>query len=331
LAREVVHGADGDHETLVRLAKRIPADDQQRVVGEEEIYSTLIAEILADGEITDEECNRLNRINDIFVFDPRRAVEIRQEAFDGFVSWVGVDLSEEQEAALHTVAARLEIPRAHTEHWLTLVAGRRTEREGQVALAVERERQAALLAERERQVALAAERERQATIAAERERREIVAAERVQQAAVAAERARQAAIEAEERQAALSAERRKKMETQRAAAKAVFEIARRNSVDVDVKLKRGELCWLSTQVTLRDRKEMRLGIAFVTNKRLLFIADTTVTISLSHMLDVGADPRAGVLRVIKDGRKTPYEFLLEQPLVLLAHLERSLQEANEAV
>jgi hypothetical protein len=340
LAREVVDGADGGHEKLARLAKWIPADDQQRVVGEEEIYSTLIAEILADGEITDEECNRLNRIDGIFVFDPRRAIEIRQEAFDGFVSWVGVDLTEEQEAALHTVAARLEIPQAHTEHWLTIVAGRRIERERQVALAAERERQAALLAERERQAALLAERERQAMIVAEQERRETVAAERQRQTALAAERERQAQLEAErerrvaleverERQAALSLERRRKMETQRDAARAIFETARREPVDVDVKLKRGELCWLSTQASLRDRKEMRSGVVFVTNKRLLFVADTTVSISLSQMLDVGADPHSGVLRVIKDGRKTPYEFTLEQPLVLLAHLERSRQEVNE--
>lgn len=317
LAREIAHGADGLYDDLLRLSRRVPADDQHRVVGEEEIYTTLIAEILADGEVSDEECERLKRINEAFVFDPHRAIEIRQEAFDGFVAWVGVDLTEQQETALCCVAARLEIPQTHTERWLAMVAGRRAERAQQAAFA-ERQRQAAIEAEHTRQAALVAERERQAALA-----------ERQRQAAIEAELQREAALMAErQRQAALAIEREQSIQKQRNEANTVYETERRVPVAVDVKLKRGEACWLSTRANLRDRKATRIGSCLVTNKRLLFIADSAVSIDLSRMLDVAADPDSGVLRIIKDGRKTPYEFEFEQPLVALAHVERSMQEAN---
>lgn len=299
LARLVAHGADGRYDELLRLARRIPVDDQHRIIGEEEIYTTLIAEILADGEVSDEECARLTRINEVFAFVPHRATEIRQEAFDGFVSWVGIDLTQQQEATLRDVALRLNIPQAHTDRWLSMIAGHRSEQARQAAIAAEQARQAAIAAERQRQTALEAERARQAALAIEREQ-----------------------------QAALAAAHEQKMQEQRNAANAVHEIERREPERVDVKLKRGESCWFTTNACLRDRKMAKIGTCFVTNKRLLFVADTAVSIDLSRMLDVAADPDAGLLRIIKDGRKTPYEFALEQPLVTLAHIERSLEEAN---
>lgn len=99
---------------------------------------------------------------------------------------------------------------------------------------------------------------------------------------------------------------------------------------VDMKLKRGETCWMSAAASLRDRKVTLTGTCFVTNKRILFVGDKAVSINLTQVLDAAADPQAGVLRVIKDGRKTPYEFTLDEPLVVLAHVERSLTEAGGA-
>src|SRR5690606_5698386 len=137
--------------------------------------------------------------------------EIRQEAFDGFVSWVGIDLTQQQEATLRDVALRLNIPQAHTDRWLSMIAGHRSEQARQAAIAAEQARQAAIAAERQRQTALEAERARQAALAIEREQ-----------------------------QAALAAAHEQKMQEQRNAANAVHEIERREPERVDVKLKRGE-------------------------------------------------------------------------------------------
>jgi hypothetical protein len=270
LAREAVEGFEDRFEDLTRLARRLPTDDQRRTVGEEEIYRSFIAQILADGQVTDAEWARLSRVNELFAFEPQRALAIREEAFDGLMAWVGVDLSEAQEAAVRTVAARFALPPQHTEPQLAVVSARRSERQHQAAAAAERERyQAALAAVREQEAALEAEREREARLAAQWQRQ----------------------------------------------------------VKLEAKLKRGESCWMAVEARLQDRKASRAGQLLVTNKRILFVSDSVVSVAFSQVLDIAADPDSGVLRLIKDGRKTPYEFLLEEPLVALAHVERSLDEA----
>lgn len=321
LAAEVARGADIHRDELRRLAQAIPRDDQRRAIGEEEVYGTLIAEILADAEVTDAECERIEYIGELFAFDPSRAMAIREAAFDGFVSWVGVDLTRQQEAALSLVAMRLGISQDHAERALSLVSERRTEREQRAALAAELERQAALAAERERQAALEAERARRAALAAEREKQAALEAERLRQEALAAKRARQEALAAERAE-------RERQNAQRKAAQAVFTSPDRVAVDVGVKLKRGESCWWSSAAVLRDRKKESTGTCYVSNNRLFFVADKLVSINMSRILDAAAEVETGILRVIKDGRKSPYEFFLDQPLVALAHIERSLDESN---
>jgi hypothetical protein len=298
LAHEAVGGFEDRFQELARLARRVPTDDQRRTLGEEEIYRGFIAQILADGQVTDAEWARLQCVNELFAFDATRALAIREEAFDGLMAWVGLDLTEAQEGAIRTVAARLELPRPRTEAQLAVVSARRRDRERQTEVAAEREaRQAAIAAVREREAALEAEREREARLAAQRER--------------------QAKLEA----------KRQQLEVQRKAAAAVHDCEQRVPIAARVKLRRGESCWFAIEARLQDRKASRAGQLLVTNKRILFVSDSVVSVALAQVLDVAADPDAGLLRLIKDGRKTPYEFLLEEPLVALAHVERSLTEA----
>ena len=372
LARDVAQGKNRDYGRLAALAARVPSDDQERIIGEEEIYATLVAEILADGEVSDEECERLTHINEVFVFDTRRALEIRQEAFDGFMSWVGIDLSGEQEVSLRDLALRLDVSRDRTDHWLSMVAHhraegvrqvereaartRRAEREREVeqvrreAYAAERKRTIALEAERAQLAAQAAEQERRTAIEAERARLAALEAEEARLAALTAERERQAALDVEraqraeheaerarqavqaterDRQTTLALERERAVQLQHDAAKLVFAAETREPIEVSMKLRRGEQCWFIADAVLRERKNStRTGTCLVTNKRLLFEAERPVSINLSRMLDVAADPTSGVLRIIKNGRKSPYEIELDQPLVALAHLERSLVAAT---
>jgi hypothetical protein len=329
LASEAVDALDDRFEdlALARVARRIPSDDQRRTVGEEEIYRSFIARILADGQVSDEECAKLQRVHALFAFDSRQALAIREEAFDGFMSWVGVDISEAQEAAVRTVAARLELAPQRTETQLAVVTGRRLERERHALRVAEHERrQAAIAAEHgRRQAASAVEQERQDALEAQRERDARLAAMQQRQAVLEAKRQRQAELEIERGRAEHA--RQVQLEAQRVTACEVFDSAVRVPVIVSMKLKRDESCWLSVQARLRDRKVIRAGEFVVTNKRILFISDSVVSVTLPHLLDIAADPDSGTLRLIKDGRKTPYEFLLEQPLVALAHVERSLAEA----
>jgi len=47
---------------------------------------------------------------------------------------------------------------------------------------------------------------------------------------------------------------------------------------------------------------------------------------MSKILDASVDLERGILRLIKDGRKRPYEFEMPSPLVAMAHVDRSLRE-----
>lgn len=299
VARQAVEAFEDRFDELDRLAGRIPRDDQRRMLGEEDIYRSFVAQVLADGWVSDEEWAKLQRVHAIFAFDAQQALAIREQAFDGFMAWVGLDLTEAQEAAVRTVAARLELPQPRTEAQLATVSERRRERERQAMLVAEREAQ---------QAAIAAVRQHEAELEAERQR----------QARLAAQRQREAALEA----------KRARLEAQRLAACAVFDRDRREPAMVRAKLRRGESCWWSGQAHLRDRKNTRVGDLLITNKRIVFLSDTVVNVALDKILDVAADFDSGILRLVKDGRKTPYEFLLEQPLVALAHIERSLAEAS---
>jgi hypothetical protein len=315
-AREAVEALDDRFDEVDRLAKHVPTNDQQRMVGEEEIYRVFVAQILADGRVSHEESAKLQRVNATFAFDPQRALAIREEAFDGFISWVGLDLTEEQETAARAVATGLDIPRQRTESQLAVASARRLERESQIQRAAEyQRRQAVIAAERKRQDAIEAEREQQARLAARRER----------EAAIVTKRRREAEAEAERAQAERA--RQEQLEAQRAAARGVYESEQRAPVASRVKLKRGESCWLAVPARLQERKVLRAGELFITNDRVLFLSDTVVSVALSKVLDIAADPDSGVLRLVKDGRKSPYEFILEHPLVALAHVERSLTES----
>lgn len=315
IADKVAHGGDAFRDELARLGRELSPQNQTRQLGEERIYNRLITEILADAEVSELECERLEFMDQTFAFDPDRAREIRTAAFDEFLAWVGVDLSAVQADALSVIALRLGIDQAHAEATLTLVNDRRVERE-------QRARRAAREAEHARQRALAMEQARRAEMLAKREREAALEAEQTRQRALEARRAREARLAARRRE-------REQLEAQREAARAVHEQAR-EPVEVDVHLKRGEHCWWTGSATLRDRGNESSGTCHVSNKRLFHVGDKLVSINLSRMLDVAADPETGLLRVIKDGRKSPYAFFVDQPLVVLAHVERSLEEQNQS-
>lgn len=258
-------------DAMERLGQRIDFNNQYRTIGEAGIYYTFITEILADGEITEEELARLQGLNGVFSFDAQHAMQLREDAFGAFVSWLGADLTGDEEAGLRAVAEQLEILPVRIDVHLRPI----------VELRQQRAREAAAHANR----VLQAERERQA-------------------AQVRLER----------------------LKAQQEAAAAVYDGGERTPVTVGVKLRRGESCWFTAPTRLHDRKVFSKGELLLTNKRVLFVGKKAVSVNLSQILDIEADPEADLLRVIKDGRKAPYEFNLAQPLVALAHVERSLGE-----
>lgn len=110
----------------------------------------------------------------------------------------------------------------------------------------------------------------------------------------------------------------------------VRESTPRDKVSVTLRIPATESPWYETSTThvkrLKKGDQRRTGTLLVTSRRLLFTGDGTITIRLDKVLDVAADIEHGFVRVIKDGRKQPFFFEVDQPLVTLAHVERSLGE-----
>lgn len=107
-----------------------------------------------------------------------------------------------------------------------------------------------------------------------------------------------------------------------------------NMVQPPVKLKKGEQCYYSTSSTEQKLKStrsssqrtfepIRSGTLFITDQRLLFVAEGTTTIKHADILDLTVDSKNKLLVVTKDGRKTPYYFGTPEPFVTAAHLEKA--------
>lgn len=157
-------------------------------------------------------------------------------------------------------------------------------------------------------------------IAKREERRRLAAAEAVAERRRAERRAEQARREAE---------RQVELEKEYALASEIVEKDVRIAISPSVNLQKREIAWFEVEAReirrLRKRDERHHGKLLVTTHRVLFVHEGTTSIRLNKLLDAAVDRDMGILRLIKDGRKAPYEFELAQPLVAMAHVERSLE------
>jgi len=104
--------------------------------------------------------------------------------------------------------------------------------------------------------------------------------------------------------------------------------------EVDIKLRRGELCyWHGPAIeqalragrgrdTAKMSVDLRAGELYLTSDRFLLVGDGALSISLSsiHGLDVSSDRT--VLVICSDTRKTPYRLRVGEPFVLKAFVNR---------
>ncbi len=79
--------------------------------------------------------------------------------------------------------------------------------------------------------------------------------------------------------------------------------------------------------TERELQEVRTGTLYVTNQRLLLLADGTTSIKLAGILDLAIDVQRNgevVVSLTVDGRKTPHCFAFPEPYLTLAYIEKVL-------
>lgn len=119
-------------------------------------------------------------------------------------------------------------------------------------------------------------------------------------------------------------------------------------IQAEVKLRKGEECYHATQVTEkksrvartyvedgvrhteRELEPARVGTLFVTNQRLLLVADGTTSIKAAAMLVAEMDIQpdgAAIVALTVDGRKTPYYSAVLEPYITLAYIERVIAQA----
>lgn len=113
--------------------------------------------------------------------------------------------------------------------------------------------------------------------------------------------------------------------------------------EIGAKLRKGEECYHATPVremkervarswvqdgerfTEKELKDFRTGTLYVTNQRLLIVADGTTNIKTASILEASVDAPANNDRFVKlvvDGRKTPLFLGVPEPYVVLAYVER---------
>lgn len=111
-------------------------------------------------------------------------------------------------------------------------------------------------------------------------------------------------------------------------------------IDADIKMKSGEVCFYHAPFTEKKgrvtrtyvvdgarQKEtalesVRSGNAYVTNERVLLVADGATTIKLEKILDAAVDSESNVLALTVDGRKTPYYLEVPEPFVAAAYIDK---------
>jgi len=113
-------------------------------------------------------------------------------------------------------------------------------------------------------------------------------------------------------------------------------------IDSGVKLKTDEVCYYMTPVTEMKHRVVRTwvedgekqteraleaeraGDLYVTNERLLFVTEGTVSIKSDSIMKIYVEPKPGAtseaVALTVDGRKTPHYFDAPEPFVLLAHI-----------
>jgi hypothetical protein len=114
------------------------------------------------------------------------------------------------------------------------------------------------------------------------------------------------------------------------------------TVSTKVKLRKGEMCHFSTRATECKRrvaksyvvggerireyefKAARSGTLFITNKRVLFVAEGTTTVKHEAILDTKVAAEERLLVITKDGRKSPYYFETEKPHVTEAYVRKAI-------
>jgi hypothetical protein len=115
------------------------------------------------------------------------------------------------------------------------------------------------------------------------------------------------------------------------------------AIDTTAKVRKGEESYHTTEVremkervartwvedgerrTERQLQDVRSGTLYVTNQRLLLVANGTTNIKLDSILSLSVDLQTygdGVLSLIVDGRKSPYYFVFPEPYVTLAFIEK---------
>lgn len=298
------------------LATKLPVDSQVRQLEEEAIYRDLIARILADGQIDDQERTVLRHLENAFVFDLGHAASMKLDAFTSLVAALRGHMDENQEQHVRATARDLGLSASDVDEQLKpLVEHREDVRRRQ-------EEEANRIAEQAR-IAAARQAEHERAMARQQaEREQAIAKQREERARALAEQAR------------LRAEQEAKREKDYQLSAEVRESATRDKVSVTLRVPATESPWYETPAMhvkrLKKGDQRQKGALLVTSRRLLFAGDSTITIRLDKILDVAADVEHGIVRVIKDGRKQPFFFEVDQPLVTLAHVERSLGELASA-
>ncbi len=114
----------------------------------------------------------------------------------------------------------------------------------------------------------------------------------------------------------------------------VLELEQRPPVSTTLKLQKSEVPYYAVPATelkrLRKGDKRRQGQLIVTNRRVIHHGDGSVSVRLAKVVDAAADTDHGLVQIVKDGRRTPYLFEVRRPQETLAHLLRSLEEAEAA-
>jgi hypothetical protein len=283
------------------LATKLPVGSQLRQLEEEAIYRDMIARILADGRIDEQERSVLRQLENAFVFDVGHAASMKLDAFTSLVAALRGHMDEGQEQHVRATARDLALDSKDVEEHLRPLIEYREHVQRQRQEEADRLANAARFAAEQQ-----AEHER--ATAMQREQREHELAE----------------------QARLRSEQEAKLERDYLLSTEVRESVTRNQVAVTLRIPSTESPWCETPAAHLKRfkkgDQREVGTLLVTSRRLLFAGDSTITIRLDKILDVAVDIEHGTLRVIKEGRKQPFFFEVDQPLVVLAHVERSLEE-----
>jgi hypothetical protein len=117
-------------------------------------------------------------------------------------------------------------------------------------------------------------------------------------------------------------------------------------INPDIKLRKGEVCYYTCSVTeqkstiartyvvdgVRQKERgfeaVRSGTLYLTDQRLLLVADGSTNLKLDAVLDSAVDAESNMLVVTMDGRRSPYYFEVPEPFVAEAFISRLVGTAG---